>query len=173
MLGEEQFTTSVWNKVYKREAIFSDKSCFNEFEAGLKIGEDEKWLLSLFDNNSISVWFLNAQLYGWRIRDNSALKGTQGLTANRLDNIKTQEFVLDKAISMNDREFIKIARIKLYKEAFNICRECYKVSDSRGLKIVYPKLRGCRLDYYLSTLGSDSLKKVVWDILLWIKMGKT
>lgn len=50
MLKEDMFTTSVWNKIYRREIIFQEDHFFHSFEEGLTVGEDEKWLMKLLDN---------------------------------------------------------------------------------------------------------------------------
>lgn len=170
MLKEDLFTTSVWNKIYRREIIFQDDHVFHRFEDGLTVGEDEKWLMKLLDNVKISVFFFNEELYGWRNRKNSALNSVCGLTIQKLDNIKTQEEVLQRALELDDSEFEYIARVKLYKETFNICKECYKINDIVSLKKVYPLLKKGRHAVYLQKSNSKIFKMLIWELLFAIKI---
>lgn len=170
MLKEDLFTTSVWNKIYRREIIFQDDHVFHRFEDGLTVGEDEKWLMKLLDNVKISVFFFNEELYGWRNRKNSALNSVCGLTIQKLDNIKTQEEVLQRALELDDSEFEYIARVKLYKETFNICKECYKINDIVSLKKVYPLLKKGRHAVYLQKSNIKIFKMLIWELLFAIKI---
>lgn len=170
MLKEDLFTTSVWNKIYRREIIFQDDDIFHNFEEGLTVGEDEKWLMKLLDNVKISVFFFNEELYGWRKRKNSALNSFCGLTIQNLDNIKTQEEVLQMALELDDSEFEYIARVELFKETFNICKECYKINDIVDLKKVYPLLKKGRHSVYLQKSNRRIFKMLLWELLFIVKI---
>ena len=170
MLKEDLFTSSVWNKIYRREIIFQEDHIFHSFEEGLTVGEDEKWLMKLLDNVKISVFFFNDELYGWRKRKNSALNSFCGLTIQNLDNIKTQEEVLQMALELDDSEFEYIARVKLFKETFNICKECYKINDIVDLKKVYPLLKKGRHAVYLQKPNRRIFKMLIWELLFIVKI---
>ena len=126
--------------------------------------------MKILDNSELSVFFFDDALYGWRNRNNSALNSTYGLTAQKKDNIKTQEEVLQKALKVNDSEFECIARIKLYKEAFNICKECYKINDINGLRSIWPLLSKGRAVTFLQNTNGKIIRILIWKILFWIKI---
>lgn len=172
MVKKDIFSTAIWNKIYTRESVFHDKNLFNRFEDGLTVGEDEKWLLNLLDNSHLRVAFFEVALYGWRIREKSALNSALKMTIQKKDNIKTQECILKRAIELRDAEFENIMKAKLYKETLYICKDCYKSNDIDTLGKIYKKMSGCRRDFYLHNLNGAAFKMLMWDGLMWLKIKR-
>jgi hypothetical protein len=70
------YGTMIWNKLFKRELIYKTDIDFHKFDEKLSIGEDEIWLIQVLKNANI-VSYLSDELYYWRVRNNSAFRGSE------------------------------------------------------------------------------------------------
>lgn len=75
LLFDLGFFTSLWNKMFVREAIFADAG-FVAFDESICIGEDEEWLSRVLPKCG-SFRVVNEALYHWMVRDGSATSGAE------------------------------------------------------------------------------------------------
>lgn len=103
------YFTSVWNKIFKRNAIS------NGFE-NYKISEDELWLAKNLPLIS-KVLLISEPLYYWRIRDNSALRSNEKYD-KWYDAFDAKQKVI--CLTEDKKEVYYLSKAKMYNDLFDV-----------------------------------------------------
>lgn len=91
MIGYYGFFSSLWNKLFARDVIFSDTS-FAAFDESLEIGEDEEWLARVLLGCDCFALVPYA-LYHWLPRRGSATFDSDSLNARTMTEIRAKRLV--------------------------------------------------------------------------------
>lgn len=71
LMGKNNYLGVLWNKFIKSSCIYKKHEII-KFDRNFAIGEDQIWLLNVFDNVKTAVT-VNKDLYSYRIRNNSVV----------------------------------------------------------------------------------------------------
>lgn len=172
LMWEHWYTTVIWNKLFKRNAIMKNGNIV-EFQKGRTVGEDEKWLIDVIIGNNLSVKFFNEKLYYWRIRENSALHSQKGvITTQMLDEVKTKEEILNMFSTDKNSNIYKLAAKSLYDKTSVVCKYAYDYGDFKTLKILYPKLKYGKHMWIKDNFKinkSRVLRRIYWQLRMNVK----
>lgn len=118
-MKQKWYTTSVWNKMFRRVAV-SDPWVL--FRTGKTVGEDELWLHEVIALRNLNVFFSSEALYNWRMREGSALHSeeTCGISSQKKDELSTKYEVLSYYDEQHYQEAYLIAAQRLYECVFSI-----------------------------------------------------
>lgn len=141
MLSEDYYTTVVWNKVFRREAILNGDD-FEQFDVGYTVGEDEKWLFDVLKDQNVTMQFIGNPLYCWRKRENSAInQNSRGITRQKLDSVRIHEHLLIEAKKMRDNQLENLFEMKLYQANESLAQNCYVRKDNENFLRYYSQIR--------------------------------
>ena len=115
MLTKLAYGTMVWNKLFKKELIYSGND-FVHFDSSLKCGEDELWLFEVILKAN-KVVYIPDELYNWRIRRGSTYH------KNDVSDIKVMDVVAQEKVLavIDDKESLVYAKLML-----NINKKIYQ-----------------------------------------------
>lgn len=123
------YTTSVWNKIFKRSVVFTTKDEFTEFERGLTVGEDELWLLKIISVGNPKGVFISDRLYNWVQRYGSATHSDFSLTQQRMDQLHTREFVHQHMLKVGNDIYLSASGYLLFEVAYALWKIALKGDD--------------------------------------------
>lgn len=108
MFDSLAYGTMVWNKLFKRDAIFKTDVDYIKFDKSLKCGEDQVWLVSVI-KSLVKVCFLPDELYFWRVREGSAFRNNE-ISDIKISDIQAQEMTLEMLDERNKYLFSLVFR---------------------------------------------------------------
>ena len=116
LLTDISFFSSVWNKMFRRNTIFSDEK-FVKFSVDVAVSEDALWLTEVL-NGVKKVVSVPDALYYWKRREDSATFGGKSvqLTPRYLTTLDARK----KMIELTDDSEIKRLMTKRY---LGLCRD--------------------------------------------------
>lgn len=130
------FFQSLWNKLFKREVIFSKNGDFIRFDRELFISEDSFWLSSVLQNAKKAV-YVDEPLYYWQRREDSLTKGS---TKVRLDDKAMTEVTAMERIAENYKKLGPDAETVVLKKLFMI--------EKQKLFLAYEEKNGSMIDLF-------------------------
>lgn len=172
LMWEHWYTTVIWNKLFKRNAIMKNGNIV-EFQKGRTVGEDEKWLIDVIIGNNLSVKFFNEKLYHWRIRENSALHSNKDvITGQMIDEVKTKEEILNMFFHDKKSNIYKLAAKSLFDKASIVCKFAYVNKDNNALKFYHSKLKYGKFLWFSDNFKNNrhsAIRRLYWQLKIDIK----
>lgn len=172
LMWEHWYTTVIWNKLFKRNAIMKNGNIV-EFQKGRTVGEDEKWLIDVIIGNNLSVKFFNEKLYHWRIRENSALHSNKDvITGQMIDEVKTKEEILNMFSHDKKSNIYKLAAKSLFDKASIVCKFAYVNKDNNALKFYHSKLKYGKFLWFSDNFKNNrylAIRRLYWQLKIDIK----
>ena len=145
VLERNGYFTSIWNKLYRREAVEKDGEIIR-MDPSLAIGEDEVWLFHVMRNCG-RIAFLPEVLYEWSYREGSAIRN-KGITEKQLSALRAQGKMLE--LLPDDEKIRTLARGKVYNDCYVLKVQAYCAGDREAYRLVAEKLRPLRKDWIRS-----------------------
>lgn len=172
LLEEDYYTTSVWNKIFKRNVIINNNE-IKFFPEDIKVGEDMIWLYNVLSSDKLKVYFIPEPLYNWVVRPNSAIrKKDNRITCNDRSAINVCDIIIQKEIEVSDNELIKLISEKKYVILLTVLKDKFDPFDQECVSL-YKQLNVLRKNGLNITIRKLDFKKLVkefyWEIRILIR----
>jgi putative glycosyltransferase len=160
LIGKNNYLGVLWNKFIKSACIYKENDII-KFDKNFAIGEDQIWLLNVFNNVKTAVT-VNKDLYSYRIRESSVVH------LKKWDNRKMSEiYAREKMVELTESlypELSKYAHIK-YRNCTNSIG--LNLLRSKSFKILKEISSYCKLYFreYI-TCNSVGIKAKILSLFL-------
>lgn len=145
VLRRNGYFTSIWNKLFRREAIFS-KDGMILMDRDLSFGEDELWLIQVLSRCDRIAFFPQA-LYHWRPREGSITR-FDGVTEKQMSIFTAKRRAM--ALLPEEKRIRKLAQSCLFNNCYKLKVQAYCADDQTNYSILSRELRKSRMAWLLS-----------------------
>ena len=168
------YYTSNCNKIFKYTCI-CPKGKMIEFEEGVLLGEDERWLMEVLCNsNRVSLNSEQHYYYNYMGNENSASANAKAVNIkHRIDEVDTSKLTYETMKTNGfSKDVIRFAAYRCYMHAYLFYKVTYINQLDVDLNYLRHIIEGCEKDYLKS--GRDSFlgvhKKKVLLKMMYLKM---
>ncbi len=134
------YGTMATNKLFSRDIIWKDVD-FLKFPTDIKCGEDQLWLLEVF-NNARKVSIIKDELYFWVDNQNSAFRSMSRIDIFPVD-INCQAMCLELVRKLGDGDLIQLIKDRLVDKIYK-----YRVlTYLKGTKEQNDEMKGLQVKY--------------------------
>lgn len=160
--------SSVWNKMFKRSALFDKNGNFIEYPTGIYIGEDFVWLVKVLQNCSRG-YCLSQPLYYWIRREDSAtgIKKNCRLDAKSITELVALDTVKNICKNVSDDLYYLACNKYFGQLAFNVKSKRHK-EDDKLFNDVKRRLKELIKEYPVKSI-KDRLKILKMSFYCYIK----
>lgn len=170
VLQRNGYFTSIWNKLYTREAIFRQEGPVL-LDPSLAYGEDEAWFFRVF-SKCRKVSFVTEPLYHWRPRKESTTRTIQ-IMDKHLSLLSAKKQILD--FLPNDASIQRLARGRVFNDCHILKVYAYLSNQAKYYKDIKRQLSPYKYDWLTSndvTLARKT-KVMILDLLMTFKAPRT
>lgn len=166
VLQRNGYFTSIWNKLYAREAIFRQDGPVL-LDPNLAYGEDEAWFFKVF-SKCRKVSFVAKPLYHWRPRKESITR-TIRITEKHLSLLQAKKQVLE--MLPNDESIQRLARGRIFNDCHILKVYAFLSDQANYYKDIKQQLSPYKRQWLTSgdvTLARK-VKVMILDLLMTVK----
>ena len=169
VLRPDGYTTVVWNKLFRREAITAPDGSLNRFDETLHIVEDGDFI---FRSRVESAVFLPERLYRYYVRTSGAMYGA--VTDRKLTEPEARRKIARAAETMAP-DVRDLARMKYQKGIRDLMLHAVISGEGNKVRYLMPELKTYRRELFASPALSrkDKLKYRVYVPVIVLNLRRT
>jgi len=169
MLRPDGYTTVMWNKLFRREALTRPDGSLLEFDESLHIVEDGEYILR---SGVQSAVFFPDRLYRYFVRTSGAMYGA--VNQRKL----TEPAARRKIVALTEdlsRETQDLAKMKYQKGIRDLMFHAVIEGDADKVKFLLPELKTFREELFASSALSakEKLKYHIYDPIIRLNLRRT
>ena len=135
----------IWNKLYKREALYDKRRDFLKFDENLRLGGDILYLAQILMNVKSAV-YMDESFYHYRQRDESG-SHSRNVEA-RLDSLRAYDYVIDLFQEHHiEEEVLKLVKRFQVYHSTNIAEIAFQNRDKKALDACHRYMRRYKEEY--------------------------
>lgn len=139
-----EYGTVLWNKMFCAKLLRPD----SVFDLGLKIGEDELWMINVL-KNARKICLISEPLYYYRRRLEGA-SNDYTLNSKRLSEITAQQKTLVSISDYKSENLTKLVKCRLYYCGYKIMRLAYYQNNYELFQKIDAEIENVRKIWYES-----------------------
>ena len=169
LLRPDGYTTVMWNKLFRREALLDKDGSFLRFDESLHIVEDGEFILRTGVRTAV---FLPDRLYHYVVRNSGAMYGR--ITDRKLTELKARRMIVDLTEGMGP-ETRDLARMKYQKGVRDLLLHAVIDGDAKAVRPLKPRLRIWARELFASPALSrkEKLKYHVYRPIITLELRRT
>ena len=164
LLRPDGYTTVVWNKLFRREALTGEDGALIRFDETLHIVEDGEFI---FRSRVRTAAFLPDRLYRYFVRSGGAMYG--GVTDRKLTEPDARKKIVKHAEAMAP-DVLDLAKMKYQKGVRDLMFHAVISGDGKKVRHLLPELNTYRRELFVSPALSrkEKLKyRIYRPIIAW------